>query len=428
MLPHSGPEAGRREDALVTSGRRRPHSPRHSRETAVVSNRRTRRRLVSGGRSRGSIEGSLLAATLALTGLGVVMSYSATAPLALDDPIPPLFVKHLSAACLGGLCALIAARISLSNWRRAALPLWAAGVVLLTATAWMGTEINGAQRWLTLPVIDLRFQPAELAKCFTLMAVAALLCHRNSQRELSPRRGLAAVGLTVPPVALLLLQPDLGSAVLLCALVGILLLVAGMPLKYLAAPVLLAPGALWLYTTQHAYALRRLLAFWDPWARSQGDGFQLVQSFVAFSVGGLDGAGLGNGRQKLFYLPEAHTDFILALIAEELGLLGVLFVLAAFGVLLVAGTGIARRASNRFALFLALGMTGLLALPAIVNAAVVMGLLPTKGLTLPFLSYGRTSLLVCCFAVGILFGIGRRNPSSRSDPVSAESLRGLAWR
>jgi cell division protein FtsW len=156
--------------------------------------------------------------------------------------------------------------------------------------------------------------------------------------------------------------------------------------------------------------------FLDPWATSSNEGFQLVQSFVAFGNGGLLGVGLGDGRQKLFYLPEAHTDFILALVAEELGLLGVALVLAGFAALLAAGVRIARRAADRFDLLLGFATTALLTVPALVNAAVVMGLVPTKGLTLPFLSYGRTSLLVCCCAVGLLLGVARRQAAAGGRP------------
>ncbi len=377
---------------------------------------------------RGPAVGAVTLVSFLMISLGVVMSYSATAPLALDETLPPLFLKHLSAACLGVVCAWCAMRISLRSWRRAALPLWCLGVGLLALTAGAGVEVNGARRWLELPGLAFRFQPSELAKLFTLVAVAAILARRENHKPLPARRGLVAVGLTIPLMVLLLLQPDLGSSALLCALVGLMLMVAGLPLRRLVPPLVLAPGVLWLYVWQHPYALRRLTAFWDPWNRAQNEGFQLVQSFVAFSVGGLDGVGLGNGRQKLFYLPEVHTDFILALIAEELGLIGVLLVLGAFAALVVAGTHIARRARDPFALLLAIGMIGFLALPAMVNAGVVMGLLPTKGLTLPFLSYGRTSLLVCCMAVGILLGVARDNPRvpiTRSDSMRPWSL---AWR
>ncbi|MBW2389597.1 MAG: FtsW/RodA/SpoVE family cell cycle protein, partial [Deltaproteobacteria bacterium] len=170
------------------------------------------------------------------------------------------------------------------------------------------------------------------------------------------------------------------------------------------------------YIASNPYALRRVMSFLDPWKDPLGAGFQLIQSFIAFNQGGLFGVGLGNGRQKLFYLPEAHTDFILSLVAEELGLIGVLLVLGAFAALLTFGTRIARRARSRFALLMAFGTTTLLAGPAIVNAAVVMGLLPTKGLTLPFLSYGGTSLVICCTILGALLGISRQSgPKGRAN-------------
>jgi cell division protein FtsW len=170
------------------------------------------------------------------------------------------------------------------------------------------------------------------------------------------------------------------------------------------------------YIASNPYALRRVMSFLDPWKDPLGAGFQLIQSFIAFNQGGLFGVGLGNGKQKLFYLPEAHTDFILSLVAEELGLIGVLLVLGAFAALLTFGTRIARRARSRFALLMAFGTTSLLAGPAVVNAAVVMGLLPTKGLTLPFLSYGGTSLVICCTILGALLGISRQSgPKGRAN-------------
>jgi cell division protein FtsW len=215
-------------------------------------------------------------------------------------------------------------------------------------------------------------------------------------------------------MALLLLQPDLGNAVLLAGLVGLLLIVAGTRLSRLIAPGLVGIAGIAAYVSYNPYALRRITGFMNPWATSQGEGYQLTQSFVAFGRGGLFGVGLGNGQQKLAYLPEAHTDFILSLVAEELGLVGVLVVLGGFVCLLVAGSRIAAHARDRFALLVAFGMTSLLTLPAIINAAVVMGMLPTKGLTLPFLSYGRTSLVMCCVALGLLLSAAREPAGSRS--------------
>jgi cell division protein FtsW len=366
----------------------------------------------------GAEGGTLLPAAL-LLGLGVVMSYSATAPLALDTRLPPHFLRHLGAVIMGGLTAYGIAQIPLRLWERAAWPLWLAGVTLVVLTAVFGVEVNGAKRWLALPGGP-RFQPGELMKLVTLMAAAAVLSRRRGARDLARGHALAAVLLALVPALLLLDQPDLGGAVMLLGLVWLMLVAAGLPWRLWLGPVLTAPLGIGLYAWSNPYAWRRLVAFWDPWADARDAGFQLVQSFLAFAEGGLTGVGLGNGRQKLFYLPEAHTDFILALIAEELGLVGVLLVLSAFAALWTAGLRIARRSNDRFGLLLAFGMTGLVTLPAAVNAAVVMGLLPTKGLTLPFLSYGRTSLIASCIALGLVWRVARETaqvPVGRRRPA-----------
>jgi cell division protein FtsW len=335
------------------------------------------------------------------------MNYSTTAPLDLDRAIPPLFREHLIALAIGLACLGAAITIPLRVWRRAALPLWVGAMLLLVLTHLTGIEVNGAQRWLDLGI---RFQPVEVVKFATLVAVAAAVAPRDGRRDLSNRRASLALGVfTLPPVLLLLAQPDLGNAVLLLGLTALILVVAGRPLAQLVAPGLIAIGLICLYILNNDYARRRFEGFLDPWTRDETSGFQLVQSFVAFGHGGLTGVGIGNGRQKLDYLFGAHTDFILALIAEELGLIGVLAVIAAFAALLVAGCRIALHSRDRFGLLLAFAMTALLCLPALLNGAVAMGLLPTKGLTLPFLSYGGTSLVTCCTALGVLLGIARQN-------------------
>jgi cell division protein FtsW len=358
-------------------------------------------------------------AALALISLGVVMSYSTTAPLDIDVTIPPLFQQHMLALTVGGLGLIGAVLVPLRLWRRLALPLWCVGVLLLVLTHAMGIEANGAQRWLDLGV---RFQPVELVKFSTLLVVAATVAPRDGRNDLSNRRAGLALGLfTLPPVLLLLFQPDLGNAVLLFGLTALLLVVAGRPLRQLLVPAGVTGVFLAIYVANNDYARRRVDGFLDPWTQWQDAGFQLVQSFVAFGQGGLAGVGLGNGRQKLNYLFGAHTDFVLSLVAEELGLLGVLAVLAAFAALLVTGCRIALRAPNRFGLLLAFAMTALLTVPAILNGAVVMGLVPTKGLTLPFLSYGGTSLVMCCVTLGVLLGVARQTPSSRRDARQART-------
>lgn len=360
------------------------------------------------------LDGGAMVAAGGLLGIGVVMSYSSTAPLALDHLLPPLFVEHVAALAIGLAAALAALFTPLRVLRAVALPTWLLAIGLLLATDLFGVEVNAAQRWLLIPGLGLRFQPVEIAKLATLLAVVAVVARNPGRRELSPRRGAVAVAIVAIPVALLVRQPDFGNAVLLSALVALVLVAAGTPIKRLLAPGLLAAGAIAGYIATHEYALRRVIGFLDPWKDPLGVGFQLVQSFVAFGKGGVLGAGLGAGRQKLSYLPEGHTDFILALIAEELGLLGVLVVLGCFAALWVAGTRIARQSKDRYALLLSLAMTALLTVPAAVNAAVVMGLLPTKGLTLPFLSHGGTSLVMSCLVLGVLLSASRQTHPPRT--------------
>jgi len=358
-----------------------------------------------------SLDGGVAFSAVVLISMGVVMSYSTTATLNLDASIPPLFAHHVSALLMGLAAAAAAAFLPTSVWRRLALPFWLFSLLLLVATHFFGVTVNGAQRWLELPALGFRFQPVELAKCATVLAVVAVIAQRDGHDELGGRRVMLSGALALPVVALLLMQPDLGNAVLLAALVALLQIVGGTKITRLILPALVGIVGIVLYILNNDYARRRVTGFMDPWERPLSEGFQLVQSFVAFGRGGLFGVGLGNGQQKLAYLPEAHTDFILSLVAEELGLIGVLVVLGGFAGLLVAGTRIATRCTDRFALLVAFGMTALLTVPAVVNASVVMGLLPTKGLTLPFLSYGRTSLIVCCFALGLLLGVARNDES-----------------
>jgi cell division protein FtsW len=359
--------------------------------------------------------GSALAlAVLLLVGIGAVAVFSATAPLALEQPLPPHFLRHALAALVGFAVIAVAARIPLAAWHRLALPLWAVSLALLGATLAVGLAGGGATRWLAVPGLGFAFQPVELAKLATVLAVAALLGRRDGRAAVVGRERLAvALALGAAPAAIAILQPDLGNAVLLIGLTVLLLFVAGADLRPLLAVGAVGAVFVGIYTALRPYAMRRVLGFLDPWARSSAEGFQLVQSFVAFGRGGLAGVGLGDGRQKLFYLPEAHTDFILSVVAEETGLLGVLVVLGGFAALLVAGLRIALAAKQRFALLLAFGMTTLLTVPALLNAAVVMGCLPTKGLTLPFLSYGRSSLVMSCLAVGILFSVARASRAPR---------------
>lgn len=372
-------------------------------------------------RSSGIDPGIAMATGLLIT-LGVVMSYSATAALALDSMIPPLFFDHLIGLAIGLLATAVAYHLPVQSLRQMATPFWILTLLLLAATFVFGVQVNGATRWLEIPGVGFRFQPGELAKCSTLLAIATLLSRKDDRREISTRRSIQAAGMALLPACLLLLQPDLGNAVVLVLLCALVLFVAGTPGPRFVLPGIAGILLVGFYVAMNDYARRRVMGFLDPFGESQGAGWQLVQSYLAFGQGGLVGQGLGNGRQKLEYLPEVHTDFVLSLIAEELGLLGVLVVLGAFAALWATGTRVARRARDRFDLLCGFGMVSLLTMPALLNAAVVMGLVPTKGLTLPFLSYGRTSLVVSCFALGILLGVAKR-----STPKATPQAREAAW-
>ena len=352
-------------------------------------------------------DGAVVASALGLTAFGVLMNYSTTAALSIGETLPPLALRHVAGVAFAIVCAMLAARAPLASWQRISLWLWAGSVALLVLTLVFGVEANGAKRWLLLPGIPVAIQAAEPVKLATALAVASLLANATPKNLASWALLRRVLLLVAVPVGLLLLQPDFGSAVMLCAVVGFVLFAAGLPLRVLALPVVgVALGAA-LYIAVRPYALARVRGFVDPWQNAHGEGFQLVQSFVAFGRGGGFGVGLGNGLQKLSYLPEAHTDFILSMVAEEVGLFGVLLVLGGFAALCFAGLRIAGRARQPFALLAASACTALIVVPAICNAAVVMGLVPTKGLTLPFLSHGTNSLLCSALAIGILLRAGR---------------------
>ncbi len=356
---------------------------------------------------------ALVAAASVLAAIGCVAVFSASAALDLERALPPHFARHVVALLIGGALAFAASRLPMSAWAGLAMPLWGLSVIALVATASLGLVGGGARRWLAVPGLGFAFQPAEIAKLATVLAVAVVLARREGRADVAPRRFGLAFAVAGVPALLCLIQPDLGNAVLLLGLAGLLVFAAGAPLRWMLVPSALGALGVAVYSLTQPYATRRWLGFLDPWERASTEGFQLVQSFVAFGRGGLFGVGPGNGRQKLFYLPEAHTDFILSVVAEELGLLGVLVVLGAFAALLVAGLRVALAARQRFPMLLAFGATALVAVPGALNAAVVMGAVPTKGLTLPLLSYGRTSLLVACLAIGMVLGVARESGGRR---------------
>jgi cell division protein FtsW len=370
--------------------------------------------------------GALIACATLLVGIGLVMNYSTTAAREIGAAVPQLAIRHWLGVLAGTIATVLCARVPLGLWRRIALPALGICVALLAVTAVLGLEANGAQRWLALPGVPIRIQAAEptrLALVLALSSVLAAAMHRGAPRPAALR---AIVPMVLVPVALLLLQPNFSGAVVLIALAGLLLFASGLPLRWFAAPGLFAVVGACAYVALRPYALARVHGFLDPWQNAQGEGFQLVQSFVAFGRGGSFGVGIGAGRQKLFFLPEAHTDFILSVVAEELGLFGVLLVIGAFAGIAIFGLRVARRAREPFTLLVATGMTAVIVIPALLNAAVVMGLAPTTGLALPFLSHGSNSLVCTGVALGILLRIAAHEAASPPGRSSGGRLLGVA--
>src|SRR5881409_2139185 len=351
----------------------------------------------------------LFGVAVVLLSAGVVMVYSASAIVATDRFHDPYFFlkKQVFWALLGAGCLWMAIRLDYRRLEGFVVPLLIfAGVLLvLVLVSPFGQAINGTRRWIRLGPVS--FQPAELAKLALVIYLAAFLAKK--------REGLADFwqGLLSPLVvagvlgALVLAQPDLGNCLTLIAMTFALLFLAGGRLAHLG--LILAPAvtisaiAVWAAP----YRLRRVTAFLDPWSDPRGSGFQIIQSWLAFGNGGVLGQGIGASKQKLFYLPEAHTDFIFAIVGEELGFLGAVAIVALFMVLVWRGLRIGLRAPDPFGAYLALGITVLIAIQTLVNLGVVMGLLPTKGLPLPFISFGGSALLVTMLSTGVLLNISQ---------------------
>jgi cell division protein FtsW len=379
----------------------------------------------------------LVLVTLALVAFGLVMVYSASSARALlgaDDPA--YYLKRQALYAVVGLVALVLlSRTDYGRLRQAAGPLLLASFVLLVAVLVVGTAVNGARRWI--PLGSMTFQPSELAKLALALWTAGLLARRPAPRTLSDL--VRPIGLVVGAAcALILVEPDLGSALAIAIMVAAILLVAGTPVRTLAAAGgiggMLVLAAIWL----EPYRRARIFSFIDPWHDPQGAGFQSVQAMIALGSGGIFGVGLGESVQKIYYLPEASTDMIFAIIGEELGLVGVLAVVGAFALFAYAGLNIALRCKDPFGKGLAAGLTALVCGQAAVNVSAVMGLAPLTGVPLPFVSYGGSSLVVSLASVGILLNIAvnhgvaavsevpdRRRRNSRSRPARARG-RGSA--
>jgi len=365
--------------------------------------------------SRPSADGTVLIVAVILTLIGLVMVFSASGVVAgnrFHDAI--YFLKRQIAWLLFGFILLqLASRLDYLVWRKLAVPILAVTCVLLVLVLIpsIGVAVKGARRWLKLGPISL--QPAEMVKLVAVFYVAAYLTNKG-ERIKEFKAGFLPPLLVVGLLSgLVLLQPDLGTVVVVGVVTLGLLFLGGARLLHLSGLIPMFLIAVGLLIWKSPYRLQRLLIFLDPTKDPTGAGFQVNQSFLAFGSGGPFGVGLGAGKQKLYFLPEAHTDFVLALVGEELGLVGTTAVMLLFAILIMKGLKIAGRAQDPFGRHLAYGITLLIGAQAMINASVATGLLPTKGLTLPLVSYGGSSLLVNLLAIGILLSISRDRQGGR---------------
>jgi len=345
-------------------------------------------------------------------GFGLVMVYSASAPLAraqagIGGPVGPnpYVVKQSLAAVLGLVAMAITMHVDYRHLRRPAVvyTLLGGAVVLLVAVLF-GPEINATNRWFRLGPLSV--QPAELAK-LALIPYVAYQIDRKAERIDQPALLVPVLVATAAVVGLILLQPDFGTSVLLLAAVGLMVFLAGLPWRYLAGAVAVALPLLLVLVLAEPYRRRRLFAFLDPEADPFGAGFQPRQSLIAVGSGGLFGLGPGGSVQKLHYLPHPHSDYIFAIVCEELGLVGAVGLLLVFGVLLWRGVRTGLKAPDTFGRYLAWGITGLLVIQALVHVSVSLALAPSKGIPLPFISYGGSSLVVSMAACGMLLNVSQ---------------------
>jgi cell division protein FtsW len=355
----------------------------------------------------------LFTATLLLVCTSVVMVYSASAFIAMEnrgDPYLYLF-KQGTWALLGLVLVPVMMRIDYRTYRQPVVIWTGLAIVAVALVAVLfGHSRNGANRWLLFGPLGV--QPSELAKVVVIVFIAALL-ERRMDRIDDPAYALLPIGIVLASVvALILREPDLGTSVSIVVIAAVMIFAAGIDYRYVAGVCLAAVPALYVLLAFSEYRWRRVTAFLNPWADPLGDGFQMIQSMIAVGTGGIFGRGLMGGVQKLFYLPEPHNDFIYAVIAEELGFIGATVILACFCVITWRGLRTALRAPDRFGAFLALGLTTMVAFQAFFNVSVVLGLLPTKGIPLPFVSYGGSSLLINLLGMGILLNVSQHTSSN----------------
>lgn len=362
--------------------------------------------------------GALVLLTLVAFSFGLVQMYSASAFMARADGLPGhhFALNQLLGGLAGATVAAVLARLDYRRLERLAWPLLGVVLALLVVVILPGTEaiaprINGARRWLNLGI---QFQPSEFAKVAIIVWTAAMAV-KKADRLHSLSRGLLPFLLVwLVTVLLVFLEPNMSAALLIALLASLVLYAGGARIGHFILLGLIAIPVIWAQIQGAGYRMRRIVAFVDPTVDPEGVSYQIYQSLIAVGSGGLSGVGFGGSMQKFGFLPEAHNDFLFSMIAEEWGIAGIVFVVALFAGFLTVGYRIARGAPDRFGYLLAIGMTNLIAVAGFLHMGVALALLPTTGVALPFMSYGRSALLTTFIAVGLLLSVARANRGVRS--------------
>ncbi|MCL2029553.1 MAG: putative lipid II flippase FtsW [Deltaproteobacteria bacterium] len=371
--------------------------------------------------NKASFDALILVLVLSLSGLGMVMLLSASSIMAEQrfGDAYFFFRPQLRNLIIGLILMLVLSWVPYQLWLRLAYPILALSLLTLALVLLpgLGHAVGGAHRWLKMP--GFTFQPSETAKLAIVVYMTYSLSRKGAKNASLIYGLLPHLMVLSLVVGLILLEPDLGTAVSVGLIAFIMMCVARIKLWHLTVIGLVGGAVLYYQIINYAYRLRRIAAFIDPWSDPLGSGYHIIHSFYAFATGGVWGLGPGASQQKLFFLPEPHTDFIFSVLAEETGLAGVIVVGILFLVLTFRGLSIARAAAahDSSGVYMALGSTLVVAVPAFFNMAVVTAVLPTKGLPLPFFSYGGTNLIVCCAAMGLLMNVSSQCQGESAEPV-----------
>lgn len=367
---------------------------------------------------RAGMDISFLALVVILLAIGVTMVLSASFARAYFDPggvtkgkATYYFIRQFIFAALGVAAMVICSRLPVGFYKRFSMPVLIAAVILLMLVPIIGTNANGAKRWIGLGAFTI--QPSEIAKIGIILAFASMICARRGRMK-SFRYGiLPFAAILAAIVGLLVLEPHFSASIIIVAIGGVMLFLGGARLVWFIAAAVAAGGGIAVLLTMFPYASTRITTWRDPFVSTSDEGYQIVQSLYSIGSGGLTGLGLGQSRQKYFYLPEEHNDFIFSVVCEELGFIGALLILTLFALLIIRGYWIALHSTDRYSFLVAAGITTLLAIQVILNVAVVTNLVPCTGISLPFFSYGGTALLMQMAEMGIVLSISRDLPAGR---------------